>query len=336
MKLLSKTALKGSFAGAVIGYVVLHPISMLIIVHAMPGGMPGMAMNQGFMAIFMVALMAHHLVMSLYFTILGASFGLLAGVLYAKIHRQNEELRQQKLAVEEVLHEKDTLLRILSHDLSNQICAASGFAELLVDHKCQNYDAKEMVGFIKVALDRATNLINFSKTLIAIESGKIAITLVNKDIRLATSEAIVAFKESLEKKELSLVTDFGASPISVPLEPNIYNLTVIGNLVSNAIKFSNQGQTVNLTIKQVGNRAVVTISNYGPGMTKEKMTTLFSMKTRTTTLGTSGEKGTGLGLPLVCKFVKMMSGEVCVDSKPTAGNPHILVTTFSLSFPLAS
>lgn len=334
MTLYSKTAVKGSLVGALTGYFILHPVSMVIISHTMPGSMPGMSMDQGIMSILMEAIMAHHMWMSLYFTLLGASFGFSAGILYARILGQTEELHCQKLVIEETLIEKDTLLRILSHDLSNQICASSGFAEiLLLDLDKLKEDEREMVGSIKTSLDLATNLINFSKTLIGIESGKISMSLVEKDVRKAIWEIIPTFKVPMEKKGLSFSTNFGDNPVFIQVEPNIFCHTIMGNLISNAIKFSTPNQSIGISIKQDAKNVQISVSNDGPGMTKTKIDTIFSIKNRTTTPGTMGEMGTGLGLPLVFKFVKLMCGEISVSSKVSLKNPNVSTTVFALLFP---
>lgn len=332
MIIVSKTAIQGSLAGAAIGYFILHPISMFIISHTMPGNMPGM--GQGLGNVLMESLMAHHLGMSLYFTLFGASFGLLAGFLYARILRQTEELHRQNLIIEETLIEKDTLLRILSHDLSNQICASSGFAEmLLLDQDKLAEDERELVVSIKTSLDLATNLITFSKTLIGIESGKISMNLVETDVRNAIWEIIPTFRVPMEKKGLSFSTNFGGTPVLIHIEPNIFCHTIMGNLISNAIKFSTPNQPIGISIKRDGEKVQISVSNDGPGMTKSKIDSIFSIKNMTTTLGTMGEKGTGLGLPLVFKFVNLMHGEIYVSSKVSLENPKESTTVFALLFP---
>jgi signal transduction histidine kinase len=307
---------------------------MVIISHTMPGSMPGM--GHGFGDVISEAIMAHHLGMSLYFTLLGASFGFLAGILYARILRQTEELAQQKRIIEEMLAEKDTLLRVLSHDLSNQICASSGFAELLSEHEGLNEDAQSMVGSIRVSLDLAAKLIEFSKTLIGIESGKISFVLVVRDVRQVISELLPTFKTVMEKKGLSFTTISGDKPTFVPIEPNIFCHSIMSNLISNAIKFSNPNQTIGVSISQEGGEVRISVSNDGPGMTKAKIETLFSIKNKTTTPGTMGEIGTGLGLPLDFKFVKLMHGEISVSSKTSLNNPRVSTTEFVLSFPSAN
>lgn len=91
MKVLSKTALQGAVIGAAIGYIVLHPISMLIVSNTMPGEMPGMVMGHGVAAVFIEALMAHHPAMGLYFSFLGASMGLLFGAFQEGIRKRDLE-----------------------------------------------------------------------------------------------------------------------------------------------------------------------------------------------------------------------------------------------------
>ncbi len=69
------------------------------------------------------------------------------------------------------------------------------------------------------------------------------------------------------------------------------------------------------------------------GIAVEKLKSIFSVSAKTTTLGTAGEKGTGLGLPLVYKFVGLMKGAISVESKPTVNQEAEYMTTFAITLP---
>lgn len=317
-------------AGALTGYFVLHPISMVIVSRTMPGGM---GMPQAISAIFKEAIMGHHLTMSIYFTLLGLAFGLVSGFLRARIIFQNKILLKQKIALEDILGEKETLLRILSHDLANPLAAAYGYTELLLEPGSNQQESQEFLCEIKASLDHAKELIDFSRTLVALESGKIGIALVKTDIQKAIIELIPIFKLSLEKKGLTISTEFEKSPVFVDLAPQVFSHTIISNLLSNAIKFSNQNETIKIQVKRLVGKIVISVVNRGPGIPPSKLSVLFSMKEKTTTVGTMGERGTGFGLPLVDKFIAKMNGEISAISSPLADPPGLFETSFCIAFP---
>ncbi len=318
-------------AGALIGFFILHPISMIIVSRTMPGEMG--TMPQAIPRIFVEAIMGHHLVMSLYFTLLGLLFGLISGFLRARIIFQNTILLQQKTVLEDTLSEKETLLRILSHDLANPLSAAYGYTELLLEPGNEQQEFQEFLQEVKASLSHAKELIDFSRTLVALEGGKIAISLVKTDIQKLIVELIPIFKLALEKKGLSISTEFEKHQVFVDVEPQVFSHTIISNLLSNAVKFSELNKSIRVIVKDLKDKIFVSVVNIGAGISPEKISTLFSIKEKTTTVGTMGERGTGLGLPLVSKFVAKMNGEISISSKPLKDSPELFETSFNIAFP---
>jgi signal transduction histidine kinase len=105
--------------------------------------------------------------------------------------------------------------------------------------------------------------------------------------------------------------------------------TVIRNLVSNAIKFTNEGGQVTVSAGPRGELVELTVADNGLGMAEEDMAKLFRLDTRHSTPGTANEKGTGLGLILCKEMVERNHGRIEVDSELGTG------TTFRLTLPAA-
>ena len=104
--------------------------------------------------------------------------------------------------------------------------------------------------------------------------------------------------------------------------------TVLRNLISNAIKFTNINGTINILTTLKGNFAEVTISDNGIGMNENKRKLLFKIISNQTTQGTANENGSGLGLVLCKEFVQKNKGEIVVESKEGKGS------TFKFTLPL--
>ena len=114
----------------------------------------------------------------------------------------------------------------------------------------------------------------------------------------------------------------------IPADKNSM-MTIIRNLVSNALKFSNTGETITITtITQKKKVAEIRIADNGIGIPEEKIRTLFKLKENKSSRGTENEKGIGLGLSLVHEFVKLNKGTIRAESKVGEG------TTFILQFHL--
>ncbi|MDP3582565.1 MAG: ATP-binding protein, partial [Ignavibacteria bacterium] len=101
--------------------------------------------------------------------------------------------------------------------------------------------------------------------------------------------------------------------------------SIILNLTSNALKFSNIGGTVSVSAVTFDNYVKISVRDTGIGIKEEHIKLLFDNSITFTTLGTAKEKGTGLGLMLCKEFVKMHNGNIWVESKVGHG------TTFSFT-----
>ncbi len=104
--------------------------------------------------------------------------------------------------------------------------------------------------------------------------------------------------------------------------------TVLRNLLSNAIKFTSNNGEINIFTKIVDSEVLIQIQDSGIGMTEEVQRKLFLIEEHHTTLGTEGEKGTGLGLVLCKELIEKNNGKLWVESEVRVG------TTFSFTLPL--
>ena len=103
--------------------------------------------------------------------------------------------------------------------------------------------------------------------------------------------------------------------------------TVIRNLVNNAIKFTDQGGSIVITTKDLDDFVKVSVTDSGIGKKADKASDIFSLSGSSSTDGTQGEKGTGLGLLLSKEMVERNGGEISATSKPGKGS------TFSFTVP---
>ena len=96
--------------------------------------------------------------------------------------------------------------------------------------------------------------------------------------------------------------------------------TVMRNLVSNAIKFTNNSGKISIKAKENSGIVVISVSDNGIGIKPDKMTKLFDISQRQTTTGTAEETGSGLGLILCKEFVEKHSGKIWVESEVGKGS----------------
>ncbi len=102
-------------------------------------------------------------------------------------------------------------------------------------------------------------------------------------------------------------------------DPNMVQ-TVIRNLMANAIKFTEQGGGVKISAEYREGKALMSVRDTGIGMTSKQMENIFSIDQKTSTPGTAGEVGTGLGLPLCKEMIERNKGKIWVESDPGEGS----------------
>jgi len=106
--------------------------------------------------------------------------------------------------------------------------------------------------------------------------------------------------------------------------------SVLRNLVSNSIKFTDRGGTVVVSSREIKDEHIVTVSDNGVGMEQDKLDLMLRQRMAYTTKGTDNESGTGLGISLIAEFVEQNGGKLIGSSRPGHG------TSFSFSLPIAS
>jgi len=99
--------------------------------------------------------------------------------------------------------------------------------------------------------------------------------------------------------------------------------TVLRNLISNAIKFTNSGGKIRIHAKSDLNFAELTVSDNGVGIPADSIASIFSLDANISTTGTANEKGSGLGLVLCKEFVEKHGGKIRVESETDKGSKFI-------------
>ena len=128
---------------------------------------------------------------------------------------------------------------------------------------------------------------------------------------------------SAKDKEVALVSDIEND--QTVLADRDMLLAIIRNLTSNAIKFSFPGSKVDIRATHEDEAVKITVFDTGVGMTEEQIENIFSVGQKTSTDGTAGETGTGLGLPLCKEMVERNGGHISVTSSPGIGSTFVVV-----------
>jgi PAS domain S-box-containing protein len=229
-------------------------------------------------------------------------------------------LLDQKVELQKLNSEKDKFFSILAHDLMNPFNSIINFSNLLEEH-VKNKDHDEIEEISKIihrsshrTMNLLVNLMEWSQS----KTGRIEFTPTLFDIEELFNEVILLFFEIAKQKNITIQKTIS---INKPIfaDKNMLS-TVIRNLISNAIKYTNVGGTISIVAHENNTILDVSISDNGIGIELERIQKLFHLNEIHSTLGTEREKGTGLGLILCKEFIEKHNGKIWMESAIEKGS----------------
>ena len=248
--------------------------------------------------------------------------------IYFENLRQKEQLQENNKQLHGLNNTKDKLFSIIAHDLINPFHSLIGLSDLLKSSlEEKDYDTCHDLAFHLSHTSINTfrlleNLLTWSRA----QSGKIVFTPALVDMNALLNHVYELLKPMAANKKVGLIMKIEA-PVIMKADASMIEL-VFRNLISNAIKFTPEGGIVEISNRKPSLQAhQFTIRDTGIGIEAGQLETLLNDNKNESTQGTSGEKGTGLGLMLCKDFVQQHSGTLSAESEPGKG------TSFLLTFP---
>lgn len=222
---------------------------------------------------------------------------------------------------------KDKIFSIIGHDLKSPFNTITGFAQLLKKSlKDSDYDNSEKYLEAIISSAQHTNrLLNNLLIWARNELGMVSFNPVNISLHKTVKDVLDLLNPSAKLKEIVIFNNISVTEM-VFADENMLR-TIIQNLVSNAIKYTERSGRINIDSKQTATEVLIYVSDNGTGIKSEDLENLFDAPNIHTTKGTEEEGGTGLGL-LICKeFVEKHGGKIVAESEYGKG------TTFWFSLP---
>lgn len=244
-----------------------------------------------------------------------------------KLEEKNLVITKQNLKLDKVNKTQDRIMSIIAHDLrgtiGNQLTAVEVLNRIEGDDKVE-IDRKRLLGNLKnsasYSLELLENLLHWSR----LEEGVSSYHPEEVRFNTLVANCLSLFGESAASKGIVIKKEIIGS-VSCSAD-RIMMETIFRNLISNAIKFSNPGGTINISVKEEDEYIRIRVSDQGIGMSPEQVYKIQS-NGGFTRRGTANEKGAGMGLTLVRKFTNLHKGELTIRSEPGQGS------TFEVSIP---
>ncbi|AHG90343.1 PAS sensor protein [Gemmatirosa kalamazoonensis] len=247
----------------------------------------------------------------------------------ADLAEQNAQLQWQSEELERANRLKSEFLASVSHELRTPINALIGYTALLRDHVYGDLTPKQEDGLrrIHTSAEHLLALINDILDLARIEAGKIAVSLERVAIGPLLRDATMQTETLARGKGLEFRLEIPGEPLVVRTDPEKFR-QVLGNLLSNALKFTANGSIV-VRARREADRVRVDVADTGIGIRTEDLGAIWDDFRQLDQSRTREYGGTGLGLSIVRKLADRLDARVSVSSAPDEGS------VFSVSLPAA-
>lgn len=244
--------------------------------------------------------------------------------------QQIEKLQLREIELNELNRKKDGLVRIVSHDIQNPITGIIGLANILRTQ--EHVSADDRTNMLRIIEESGRKLLDLVDSVLAADestSSLIQVQFKAVDIINVFERVVSVNKPKSKLKNIAL--DFDVSTKVRYVEIDQVKLEIaLNNLVSNALKFTQSGGSVQLRATNTLSHLIINVEDTGIGIPEHLVDKLFvhEPNKKVSSLGTDGEIGSGLGLDVVQNYISLHRGKIDVKSEEGIG------TTFRIEIPL--
>lgn len=240
-----------------------------------------------------------------------------------------DKLAKTEKKLKELLVYKNKFNSIISHDLRAPIAAVLGVVNVLTTDEEEigklNEDYQELIYGIKDEMNRLLDYNNKLYHWANLELGNFKLEFETISLEEVIKIAAETAREKYNEKNITLTVNVEDN-LKVQIDKTLF-LQALNNLLSNAIKFTPIGNSIAITAKKDNKKTFISVTDTGIGMNNDMVKNLFEESNNSTTQGTSGEKGTGLGLGIIKKIIEAHKFKITVKSVPQKG------TVFTIEIP---
>ncbi|MCK4764904.1 MAG: hybrid sensor histidine kinase/response regulator [Candidatus Aminicenantes bacterium] len=222
--------------------------------------------------------------------------------------------------------DKEHLIHILCHDVSNPLTCIEGWIEIALENEIikQNKDLESKMRRISQSSQQAVDIIEHVKEMEALSRQKKELQLEPVAIEDVIGSALIIFENRLKDKNITFKCDPPLNNVSAKVlaEKVSFTSSVFNNLFSNTIKFSYPGSVITLLIEEKEKEVHLILKDEGIGIPAAYLEAIFDPGSSVSRTGTAGENGSGFGMPLVKKYMDRYGGQIIIRSRPEEEFPQ--------------
>ena len=245
------------------------------------------------------------------------------GALATNVNQMNDELRRLYRELETASQHKSDFLANMSHELRTPLNAIIGFSQVLREEMVGGVNGKqaEYLDDILSSGNHLLSLINDVLDLSKVEAGQVELELAPFSLQEALERGVAMVRERATRDGVQ-ITLAANTDVDVVSGDERRIRQVIFNLLTNAVKFTPAGGSVDVWATQVNGEVSVSVADAGPGIAVEDRRRVFE-EFQQTAAGIEQGEGTGLGLALSKRLVELHGGRIWVDGEPGKGSTFV-------------
>lgn len=236
------------------------------------------------------------------------------------LNRKNKKIEEQRKELEKVNASKNKFFSIIAHDLKNPFHTVMGYSYLL-NKEYSHLSESEKKRYAEDIYKSASSIFRLLQNLLdwsRAQTGSLKYTPQELNFRDIYKSIESLLKPVAEQKQIALITEM-PEDTHVYADPMMLE-TVMRNLLTNAIKFTNENGWIKTVVKKEEDKVTVCIEDNGVGIDNTDVNKLFQIDSKVKRKGTNLEDGSGLGLIICNEFVQQNGGDIWVDSQNGKGS----------------
>ncbi|MEP6674652.1 MAG: tetratricopeptide repeat-containing sensor histidine kinase [Ferruginibacter sp.] len=239
------------------------------------------------------------------------------------LQEKNEQINKQKNELETLNQVKDRLFSIISHDLRNPLVTLRSYLSLVEDSTIPAEKRLLFKNHTMNAVIHTSDMLDNLLTWANMQIKNTAPAIIALNLEECIQDVIDNVQAQAAQKQISIQQEINA--IAAPGDYNIFSIA-LRNLLTNAIKYSHAGQGIKISTEKKDDHILVSVNDEGTGLTKAQIQQIMSDQ-NSSSIGTGGEKGTGLGLFLVKQLLQKINATLEIESEEGKGS------TFTIKLP---
>ncbi len=236
-----------------------------------------------------------------------------------------KQVRELNNDLEELSAHQERTYSVVGHDLKGSLGSSLSLLEILNSEELNKEDTNYYMNLVTHAVNNTYNMMLDLLDWTRVISDRIDFSPHKIDLNSVVNDALFFINKSYKNKSIGISINFKSQ--CIVYADKVMLDAIVRNLLNNAIKFTPRNGKIDICISIVDNKTSLKIKDNGVGMDEKQLSTLFDKNSFNSRVGTEKEKGSGLGLKLVYKFVRRNNADIKVESKLGEG------TTFTILFP---